>query len=738
MHGHPKPHPHACSCEPPAKRTATIHPQASGYLQTTLHVAGMDCAEETRAIERALDPDPRVRAVQFNLMAGKVIISHAPEMAPTELIRAIQSAGLQASLPEPRPGNELSTRPQQARIVAVSISSLFLMSGLIVQWSGGPEPLRIGAFAIAIISGGWFILPKAIRAARQWALDMNVLMTVAVAGAAGIGEWAEGGAVAFLFALSELLESFSVARARRAIQALLRLSPETAVVRSDGQWREAAVEEIHPGDLLLVKSGARVPLDGEVVSGRSTVNQAPITGESAPVEKEPGSFVFAGTINGPGALEVRTTRPYDQTTLARIIHLVEEAQAQKAPSQRFVDQFARYYTPAVFALAIGVLLVPPLLAGGEWLVWFYRALVLLVIACPCALVVSTPVSIVSGLTAMARRGVLIKGGAFLEAIGKLRALAIDKTGTITEGKPRVIRVHALGASEPELIQIAATIDSHSDHPLARAVTDFARERGFSVLPASSYHATPGRGAEAVIAGEPYFAGNHHFAEELGVCSPDTERLLESIEQEAQSVVIVGRKSRLGRDGAVLGVFAIADAIRPQAAEAVRALHGAGIQRVVMLSGDNKRTVAAIARQAGIDHAEGDLLPEDKIDRVRDLTARYKFAGMIGDGVNDAPAMAAATVGIAMGEGTDTALEVADMALMENDLAKVAEAVRLGRRTVRIIQANIVFALSIKALFLGLAMAGHTSLWLAILADTGATLLVIANALRLLRAPVRSP
>jgi Zn2+/Cd2+-exporting ATPase len=731
-------HSHACSCEPPSNHRGTIHPRASGYLQTTLQVAGMDCAEETRAIERALEPDPRVRAVQFNLIAGKVIVSHAPEVSPIELIRAIESAGLEASLPEARPGDELSTRPQQARTVAVSISGLALMFGLILQWSGGTEALRVGAFALSIVSGGWFILPKAIRAARQLTLDMNVLMTVAVAGAAGIGEWAEGAAVAFLFALSELLESFSVARARRAIQSLLQLSPETAVVQSEAGWREVPVESVRPGELLLIKSGARVPLDGEVVSGRSTVNQAPITGESAPVEKEPGSFVFAGTINGPGAIEVRATRPYNQTTLARIIHLVEEAQAQKAPSQRFVDQFAKYYTPSVLALAAGVLLAPPLLMGGDWLVWFYRSLVLLVIACPCALVVSTPVSIVSGLTAMARRGVLIKGGAFLEAVGKLRALAVDKTGTITEGKPRVIRLHALGASEPELIQVAATIDSHSDHPLARAVTDFARERSVPLLPASDYHAIPGRGAEATIDGEPFFAGNHHFAEDLGVCSKETERLLKTIEQEAQSVVIVGRKSQPARAGEVLGVFAIADAIRPEAAEAIRALHRAGIDRVVMLSGDNKRTVEAIARQTGIDEAEGDLLPEDKIARIQELTARYKFAGMIGDGVNDAPAMAAATVGIAMGEGTDTALEVADMALMKSDLGKVAEAVRLGRRTVRIIQANIAFALSIKAIFLALAVAGYTSLWLAILADTGATLLVVANALRLLRTPHTHP
>jgi Cd2+/Zn2+-exporting ATPase len=398
-----------------------------------------------------------------------------------------------------------------------------------------------------------------------------------------------------------------------------------------------------------------------------------------------------------------------------------------------VDTFAKYYTPAVFALAVLVALAPPLLVEGVWSVWFYRALVLLVIACPCALVISTPVSIVSGLTAMARRGVLIKGGAYLEAVGKLRALALDKTGTITEGKPRVVRILPISAAnEAEVLRYAAALDDHSQHPLARAVVEAARERDITFPRSSGYQAQAGLGAEANLNGHRYFVGNHRYAHELGVCTPELERALTDIEAEALSVTIVGQLPTDGASGTVLGILAIGDTVRPDAAEAVRALHAAGIDKVVMLSGDNQRTAEAIARQVGIDEARGNLLPDQKIQHIREMLTRYGHVGMIGDGVNDAPAMAAASVGIAMGAGTDTAIEAADMTLMKNDLRKVAEAIVLGRRAVRIIQFNIAFSLAIKALFLLLALAGYTSLWLAIAADTGATLIVVMNALRLLR------
>ena len=652
------------------------------------------------------------------------------------MIRAIGKAGLKASVQRgDEHEEEASGSAQRARLIAVVVSGIFTGIGLLMQWQNIAAPYgRIVAFVIAIITGGWFIAPKTWRALRQRSLDMNVLMTVAVIGAALIGEWSEAAAVVFLFALSELLEAFSLNRARRAIQALLKLAPQTALVKRDNDFKELPVQEVNVGEIISIRSGAKVPLDGEVTTGESSINQAPITGESMPVEKKPGDPVFAGTINTEGSLEVRVTKPYSETTLAKIIHLVEEAQSEKAPSQRFVDKFARFYTPSVFIVALLVLLIPPLAFHGEWNTWIYRSLVLLVIACPCALVISTPVSIVSGLTAMARRGVLIKGGTHLESIGRLRALAVDKTGTITEGKPKVTKVTPWnGKQEDEVIRIAAAIDAHSDHPLAQAVVNYANERKISFTRSENHQSKTGRGAEARIDGHDYFVGNHRLAHELGVCSPELEKLLSEIEAQAQSVVVVGHKPHDGETGEVLGVISVGDTVRANAAAAIQALHKAGVRKVVMLSGDNQRTVDAISKQVGIDEAHGNLLPDDKIARVKELIAAHEFVGMIGDGVNDAPAMAAATIGIAMGgAGTDTAIETADIALMKDDLAKVAETIVLGRRTLRVIQTNIAFALVVKAVFLVLAFTGHTSLWLAILADTGATLVVIANALRLLR------
>ena len=452
------------------------------------------------------------------------------------------------------------------------------------------------------------------------------------------------------------------------------------------------------------------------------------------MDKKPGDSVFAGTINGEGSLEIRVTKAAANSTLARIIKLVEEAEEQKAPTQRFVDRFARYYTPAVFVLAVLVALVPPLIAQGAWSVWGYRALVLLVIACPCALVIATPVSIVSGLTALARKGVLIKGGAFLEAVGKLKALAVDKTGTITQGRPVVTEIIPWSDETPDsVLSKAAAIDVHSTHPLAEAVVADAKQKSISFQPAANYQSKTGRGALAEIDGHLHFIGNHKLAHELGVCSPEVEARLAEIEARGQSLAVLGHAPHDGCAGKVLGIIALGDTLRPEVPEALRQLHEAGLRKVVMLSGDNQRTANAIASQAGIDEARGDLMPEQKVEHIKELVARYGQVGMIGDGVNDAPALAVATVGIAMGAvGSDTAIETADMALMNDDLRKLADAIKISRRTVGIIQFNVAFAVAIKALFLILAFTGHTSLWLAILADTGATLLVIANALRLLR------
>ena len=718
----------------PAKECAVLNPDAKGNVQTTLRVAGMDCADEVEALEQVFRPIKGVREVRVNLMGGKVTLFHDESVTPGQLIGAVAGTGMKAA----KDGDDAADLEgaKRMRQISVAVSGVFTGLGLLLEWTKFSPVLADVAFGSAIVAGGWFVVPKAWRALRRLALDMNVLMTVAVAGALAIHQWSEGAAVTFLFALSELLEAFSLARARKAVQSLMQLTPETALVKDGAEFREVPVEQVGVGATIAVKSGSRVPLDGVVTTGESAINQAPITGESMPVEKKPGDTVFAGTINGSGSLEIRTTKAHSDTTIAKIIHLVEEAQSQKAPSQRFVDVFARYYTPCVMVAALLVMLAPPLLFDGAWLTWFYRGLVLLVIACPCALVISTPVSVVSGLTAMARRGVLIKGGAVLEAVGKLRALAVDKTGTITEGKPRVTKVIALnGKSEAEILRIAAAIDTHSEHPLAQAVVAYANERKVEFQRSENYRAQNGRGAEATIDGHEYFVGNHRFTHELAVCSPEIEKQLAEIEADAQSVVVVGQKPHADCKGEVLGILAVGDAMRANAPEAIAALHRAGITKIVMLSGDNQRTASAIAKMAGIDEAHGDLLPEQKIEKVKALLATEQHVGMIGDGVNDAPAMAAASVGIAMGgAGTDTAIETADMALMQDDLGKVAEAITLGRRTVRIIQFNIAFALALKAVFLILALLGHTSLWLAILADTGATLIVIANALRLLGKP----
>lgn len=630
-------------------------------------------------------------------------------------------------------GHDDTPLPRHALVMA---SGSLLMLGILLHWLGiKPDFIATTCFALSTLAGGLLVAPAAWGALKKRRLDMNVLMTVAVAGAWIIGEGNEGAAVVFLFALSELLESWSVGRARRAIASLLKLTPETALLReTSGQIKEVPVTEVAVGSAVSVRSGERIPLDGKVVEGSSSVNQAPITGESVPVEKKAGDAVFAGTINGGSSLIVEVTRAASDSTLARIIKLVEEAEDQKAPTQRFVDRFASIYTPVVFAVALLVAVLPPLFTDVEWSAWVYRALVLLVIACPCALVIATPVSIVSGLTALARRGVLIKGGAYLENVGKLRALAVDKTGTITEGRPKVTGIFPLGsATEEEVLRKAAAVDVHSTHPLAQAAVEAAKARGISFEAAKDYQSLTGRGASAVIEGHPHFIGNHKLAHELGVCTPEIEAKLTEIENSGQSLAILGHTPHQGCAGKALGILSIGDTMRPEVPQALKRLHEAGLEKVVMLSGDNQRTVDAISRQAGIDEAHGDLMPEQKIVHLRRLLQEHQHVGMIGDGVNDAPALALASVGIAMGGiGSDTAIETSDMTLMQDDLTKVAEAIEVGRRALRIIRFNISFALLVKALFLILAFTDHAGLWLAILADTGATLLVILNSLRLLR------
>ena len=707
------------------------NPSFAAQINEVFDVDGMDCSEEVAAIERALKPVPGVLGVRAEIVSSKVTISHDGRPSRDDLAAAIRTAGVTVRS-ENSQGDE---GRNWLRLALVATSGMTTGLGLLLQWFGWKDSWEPDvAFFVAILAGAALVLPKALRSLRTLTLDINVLMVVAVIGAVAIGEVAEGAAVVFLFSLSELLESWSVGRARRAIQALMELTPDTALVRREGVWVEVAAAEVPLGETILVKPGQKSALDGEVTSGNSAMDQSPITGESMPVEKAAGDTVFAGAINGEGALEVRVTKTAGNTTVARIITMVEEAQQQRAPAQRFVDAFAKIYTPAVMVLAFLLALVPPLVFGHAWDVWIYRALVMLVIACPCALVISTPVSVVSGLAAMARAGVLIKGGAYLEALASLRALAVDKTGTITEGKPRVREVIAWNETPvAEVLRVAASLDAQSNHPLAQAVVTYATEHAVALDPATAFQSVTGRGAKGVIGKHAYFVGNHRFAHELGVCNPALEAKLAEIEASALSVVVVGHQPHDECAGEVLGILAVGDTIRPEARAAIAAIHAAGIKKIVMLSGDNTRTAQAISKQAGIDEAHGDLLPEQKIEKVRELAREHGGVGMIGDGVNDAPALAAATVGFAMGAGgTDTAIETADVALMKDDLSMVAQAIRMGRRTVGVIRFNIFFSLAVKAVFLVLALLGDTSLWLAVLADTGATLLVVANALRLLR------
>lgn len=711
----------------------------------------MDCAEEVTALQTALGPLVGGEAnLTFNLLNGTLTVRMPEEVNNAEAIRhAVSRMGMEA-IPwqESRtaPGGEETFWQRRGRTILCLVSALCLTTGFLWQAlrhgsllsalvavdSSGEHLfplLSILLYLGAVLSGAWFIAPKAFYAARTYRPDMHLLMMLAVAGAIVIGEWFEAAAVTFLFALALLLESWSVGRARRAIKALMSLTPMTArcVSPDNATVIERAVEEVLVGTTVLVRPGEKIPLDGVLLTGTTAVNQASITGESMPVPKGPGDAVFAGTVNGDGTCTFRTTRPATDTTLARIIHLVEEAHTRRAPSEQWVTQFTRVYTPAMMLLALLMAIVPPLLFGGAWSVWGYKALVLLVIACPCALVISTPVSIVAGLTAAARAGVLIKGGAFLEAPARVRVIAFDKTGTLTYGHPVVQEVIPLnGHTERELLICAAALEAHSTHPLARAILDKAAALGLTYTPAVNLHVLQGKGAEATIDGTHFWIGSHRLIEELGVENAAFHAMATRLEDAGHSLVALSDAQH------ICGLISVADSLRAEAPEVVRTLKRLGMAQVVMLSGDNQGTAQAVASATGIDQCWAELLPEDKVRLVEELAQRYGPVAIVGDGVNDAPAMAVATVGIAMGAiGSDAAIETADIALMADDLRKLPWLILHARRTLAVIQQNILFALGTKLLFMGLAVAGMATLWMAITADMGASLLVIFNGLRLL-------
>ena len=688
-------------------------------------VSGMDCADEVRLIEGKLGNLPGVTKLDFDLVRHQLVVEGS--IAAAEIQRGVKELGMTAR-PEGEEAPTATFWERRGRVVTTVVAGLALGLALVLGQVGVTRAVTIGLLALSTIAGGWFVVPRGLRAAMNRDLDMNFLMSIAAAGAWIIGEQTEAAATLFLFAIAELLEAYSMDRARHAIKALMDLSPAEATVVRDGEETRLPAADVEVGETVLVRPGEKIPVDGEVTEGRSSVNQAPITGESMPVDKEPGAAVFAGSLNGHGALTIRSTKLASDTTLARIIHAVEEAQASRAPSQKFVDRFARIYTPAVVGVAVLIAVIPPLTGFGDWSTWIYRALAMLVVACPCALVISTPVTIVSGLAGAARAGILIKGGVHLEHAGAIDTVCFDKTGTLTEGRPAVTDLVPLdGRSEAEILRLAAGVERRSEHPLAKAVLEHARARGIVVPESSDFEALVGRGARARVGEQTIHVGNERLASELDIPTAAATASLERLEREGKTAVLVMTARQ------PLGVLAIADQVRPAAPAALRALHEAGIRRTIMLSGDNEETARAVAGQLGVDEYRAELLPEDKVRIVRELEAGGCRVAFVGDGVNDAPALAAATVGVAMGAaGTDVALETADIALMADDLTKLALAMRISRKSLQVIRQNVAFAIGIKAVFLVLAVSGWATLWMAVAADMGASLLVVLNGLRALR------
>ena len=694
------------------------------HAEAVFRVEGMDCSEEVVILERRLKPITGVEAISADLIGQRLHIKYdAAKLTTSTLVDAIGNTGMRMWLEHEEPLASPAVLQWRTRLMGLSGATLA------AGWYASTwDPVASAVcFVVSAIAGGVYPARRAVSAIRSRTLDINVLMVIAVAGALALGDWMEAASVVFLFSVAQWLEVRTMDRARQAIRALIDLAPAEAIVKRHGHEHRVRVDEIQVGEEIVVRPGDKIPLDGQIVAGHSDVNEAPITGESLPVDKQPGQEVYAGTINGRGALEVRITRLQRDTRLAHIIHLVEAAQAQRAPVQTFVDRFARIYTPAVIVLALFVALVP-VLAGGRPEEWIYRALVLLVISCPCALVISTPVSIVAALASAARGGVLIKGGAFLERLASVRVVAFDKTGTLTRGEPQVVDVLPLnGATTHEVLEHAAALETRSDHPVARAILRRAEAAGIRPKPAFNVVALHGLGAEGSVDGRPVLVGSERLFAERHLAATNGDAMLAEQRRAGRTMVLVALNGRS------IGALAIADRPRESAKEAVELLRGHGIRHVAMLTGDHADTARAIASELGLDEHRASLLPEHKHAAVRELREGHGPVLMVGDGINDAPALAAADVGVAMGAAaSDAALETADVALMSDELLKLPYALRLARATLFNIKTNVAISLVLKAVFLVMAVAGHATLWMAILADTGASVIVVANALRLLR------
>ncbi|MDE2123787.1 MAG: heavy metal translocating P-type ATPase [Betaproteobacteria bacterium] len=734
---HAHTHATADACCAPATRVdgltgvCTTNPAPEGTGRVRYRIDKMDCPTEERLIRNKLEAMPGVVQLDFNLLQRELTVYHRLEQ-PQEIAAVLNKLGMAPNLLEANaPVSVLppALSPRQKDLLAVA--GVAAVAAEVLAWSSGQEAswMVMELAAVSILSAGLPTLKKGWIALRNLTLNIHFLMSIAVAGAVALGKWPEAAMVVFLFAVAEAIEALSLERARNAIKALTAIAPETAEVKAGEAWQTKPVAEVAVGSRIRVRTGARVPLDARVDSGRAALNQAPITGESLPVDKQAGDPLYAGSIVADGVVEATVTASASDSTLARIALAIQSAQSQRAPTQRFVDQFARYYTPAVVVFAIAVAIVGPLLSGGGWSSWLYEALVMLVIACPCALVVSTPVTVVSGLAAAARHGILVKGGVHLEGGRLLKTVALDKTGTLTRGKPALTDAIPLGDMPiAQALRIAASLDDASTHPVAQALVAGwrAQQPGATVMPVEDFGVLQGRGVKGRLAGQVWHLGNHRLTEDIGVCSAALEARLAVLERAGKTAIV------LCDAAGPVAVFGVADTLRPQSAQAVAALKGLGVEPV-MLTGDNPATARAIAAQLGIKDARGDLLPLDKQAAVAELHARYGSVGMVGDGVNDAPALARANIGFAMGAaGTATALETADVAIMDDDPRKIADFIHLSRRTATILKQNIALALGIKAVFFTLALGGVATLWMAVFADMGASLLVVFNGMRLLR------
>lgn len=713
--------------------------------QVEFRIHGMDCAEEVAMLRKELGQLPGVADLRFDIVNAKMAVEFDPRrLNTTGIIRAIRRTGLKC---EPYREKE-SFEPwwiRHQRSLLTAFSGLALVAGAITQASSVGDflrslivhehehesfpPLAVFFYLVSILCGAYYAAPKAVQALRRLNPEMNALVTVSILGAMFLQEWLEGATLAFLFSLAGLLESWSLARARKAVSALLQVAPtEATVVGPEGEQRKP-VDQIQVGQRVRIKPGERVPCDGVVCVGSSHVNQALITGESIPVMKEFGAIVYAGTMNGDGVLEVEVKRPPSDTLLSRMLRMLEGAQHRRAASEQFVERFSRIYTPAMFLLAALVTALPPLIWGQPWGPSIYHGMVILLISCPCALVISTPVTVVAALASAARQGVLIKGGAYLEEAAKLRAVAFDKTGVLTSGRPEVQAFRTLnGMDEQAALRCLVALEQQSEHPVGHAIVRYAEQRGIEPEPVSQFHAVRGRGAEAVVANERFWAGSHRFLHEKGLEHEHVCRQVESLEDAGHTAFLCGTESQ------VWAVVGLADPIRPEAAGALKRLREEGVERLVMLTGDNAPTARAVAEKLGIDDVRAEMLPEEKAAAVQQLRQNYGHVAMVGDGINDAQALASATLGIALGRrSTDVALETADVVLMSDDLGKLPFLLRHARRAAAVIKQNVGVALGLKAAFLALALAGLATLWMAIAADMGATLLVTFNGLRLLRA-----